>query len=54
MVGNSHDYNDYKEDKLEEAVWLALSLVLVVLCGLMVLALTAPLLLQLIASLIWQ
>lgn len=54
MVGNSHDYNDYKEDKLEEAVWLALSLVLVGLCGLMVLALSAPLLLQLIASLIWQ
>ena len=51
MVGNSHDY---KEDKLEEAVWLALSLVLVVLCGLMVLVLSAPLLLQLIASLIWQ
>lgn len=51
MVGNSHDY---KEDKLEEAVWLALSLVLVGLCGLMVLALSAPLLLQLIASLIWQ
>lgn len=51
MVGNSHDY---KEDKLESAVWFALSLVLVGLCGLMVLALSAPLLLQLIASLIWQ
>lgn len=51
MVGNSHDY---KEDKLEGAVWLALSFILVVLCGLMVLALSAPLLLQLIASLIWQ
>ena len=54
MAGSSHDYNDYKKDKLEEAVWLALSLVLVGLCGLMVLALSAPLLLQLIASLIWQ
>lgn len=51
MVGNSHDY---KEDKVESIVWLILSLTLLVLCGLAVMALTAPLLLQLIAGLIWQ
>lgn len=51
-MGNLHDY-DYNDGKLDNVIWVIISLILIGLCGLAVLCLSAPLLLTIIAELIW-